>query len=147
MEANYMRITSYNCEVCHRMHNEDDKDGLFSEHFAENFQSPRLLTNEELKEVWEAMKAEDKAKLEEGSEVKDKNITLKTDIIWMNTTLLREWPTKNGRLLLLRTPETYTVMDPDGKGLIFNNEQDAIKVYEAKVKGEEVLVVEENGGK
>jgi len=78
--------------------------------------------------------SETDASREAEKDVKDKKITLKTDINWIDTVLVREWPTKSGHLLLLRTPETHTVMDPDGNGWIFNNEPDALKLYEAKVK-------------
>ena len=57
-----------------------------------------------------------------------------TDGSWVKTVLLRTWPSKNGPLLLLRTPVTYTVVAPDGEGWIFGNEEDAVKYYEAKVK-------------
>lgn len=46
MEANYLRIVGYNCKVCGKKHKEGDKDGLFGEHYKENFAPPKFTSTE-----------------------------------------------------------------------------------------------------
>ncbi len=54
--SGYVRISGYTCEQCGVMHHDTDKDGLFGEHYAENHPPPRILTEEETKEVMDALR-------------------------------------------------------------------------------------------